>query len=113
MSTDRAKQLRENLTDVERLLWFSLRDRQLDDYKFRRQSPIGEYVVDFVCAECKLVVEIDGGQHAVQKTRDNRRSAWLEGQGYRVIRFWNNDVIENLDGVLEVILAALNQTPSP
>ena len=113
MSTDRAKQLRENQTDVERLLWFSLRDRQLDDYKFRRQSPIGEYVVDFVCAECKLVVEIDGGQHAVQKTRDNRRSAWLEGPGYRVIRFWNNDVIENLDGVLEVILAALNQTPSP
>ena len=86
MSIDRAKQLRETQTDVERLLWFRLRARQLDGYKFRRQSPIGAYVVDFVCAECKLVVEIDGAQHTVQQTRDNKRSAWLEGQGYRVIR---------------------------
>src|SRR5581483_1370190 len=98
MSTSRARQLRKSMTDAERRLWSKLRGQQLAGLKFRRQAPIGPYIVDFVCLERKLVVEVDGGQHARDGT-DDRRTAWLEREGYRVIRFWNNDILRNTEGV--------------
>jgi len=107
MTTARARQLRGNSTDAERRLWSKLRRKQLDGFRFRRQSPIGSYYVDFICLEKRLAVEIDGGQHAIQQDADAKRTRWLEGEGYRVIRFWNNDVLGNLDGVLESIRRAL------
>ncbi|MDH3234659.1 MAG: endonuclease domain-containing protein [Alphaproteobacteria bacterium] len=109
--TRQAKRLRRNLTNVERALWRRLRDRGIGA-KFRRQHPIGRYVVDFVCIEAGLVVEIDGGQHAEQRDRDALRTRYVEAEGYRVIRFWNNDVTENIDGVLSTIASALAK-PSP
>jgi very-short-patch-repair endonuclease len=101
------------MTDAERRLWSRLRMQALEGHRFRRQSPIGRFIVDFVCPECALIVELDGGQHADQQTYDSARTAWLESQGYRVLRFWNSDVLENPEGVLEVILAALRATPPP
>jgi adenine-specific DNA-methyltransferase len=101
--------MRHEPTDVERKLWFALRDRRLAGKKFRRQVPIGSYIADFLCLEQKLIVELDGGQHDEQATHDERRTAFLSGEGYRVIRFWNNDVIENFDGVLMTIAEALDQ----
>jgi very-short-patch-repair endonuclease len=89
------------MTDAERLLWQRLRNRGLEGSKFRRQWTLGPFVVDFFCWEAGLVVEVDGGQHSPE--RDAGRTSWLEAQGYRVRRFWNNDVIENLDGVLEAL----------
>jgi len=97
------------MTEAERLLWRALRDRQLAGFKFRRQHPVRPYVVDFVCIERKLVVEIDGGQHAQQAARDMVRTTAIQAKGYRVIRFWNNEVLENLEGVLQSIFAALNE----
>jgi len=97
------------MTEAERLLWRALRDRQLAGFKFRRQHPVRPYVVDFVCIERKLVVEIDGGQHAQQVAKDAVRTTVIQAKGYRVIRFWNNEVLENLEGVLQSILAALNE----
>jgi len=102
-----ARRLRRRLTDAERALWRNLRDRQLDGHKFRRQHPLGRFVVDFVCLEEKLVVELDGGQHALQKNADAARTAWLNREGYRVLRFWNNEVLRNTDGVLAEILRIL------
>jgi adenine-specific DNA-methyltransferase len=93
------------MTDVERTLWFAVRDRRLGGFKFRRQATIGTYVVDFLCVEAWLVVELDGGQH--NQERDARRTRFIEERGYRVIRFWNNEVIETLEGVLETIHGAL------
>ena len=91
--TGLARTLRCGQTEAERLLWAKLRNSQLNGVKFRRQQPVGEYIVDFVSFDEKLVVEIDGGQHAVEaKDRDEQRTAWLEGEGFRVIRFWNNDL---------------------
>jgi ATP-dependent helicase HrpA/adenine-specific DNA-methyltransferase len=107
MKTGLAKALRRQLTDAERALWSRLRNRQLDDHKFRRQVPIGPYVVDFVCFEQKLIIEIDGGQHAENIEQDLSRTEWLEQEGYRVIRFWNNEVLGNTDGVLQAIEKAL------
>jgi very-short-patch-repair endonuclease len=107
MVSERAKLLRRNQTDAEARLWFHLRRRQLDGFGFRRQHPIGPYIVDFACLAEKLIVELDGGQHAEQVTADEQRTKWLEGRGYRVIRFWNNDVLQNTDGVLQNILATL------
>lgn len=104
--TNRAQQLRNNATDAERRLWQGLSQRQLKDAKFSRQIPVGPFICDFVCRERKLIIEVDGGQHAESK-RDAARTAFLEAQGYRVIRFWNNDVLGNIDGVLQVIAAAL------
>jgi very-short-patch-repair endonuclease len=106
--------LRNNPTDAERLLWSHLRFWQLDGYKFRRQQPLGSYIVDFVCLEKRLAVEVDGGQHsqAVDAERDN----WLRDQGFVLLRFWNNEVLKNIDGVREVILRNLLNTylnPSP
>ncbi len=89
------------MTDAERKLWSALRDRQIDGLKFRRQHPIGPYVLDFLCEERRLAVELDGGQHTAEK--DAARTAWLADHGVRVIRFWNNDVLTNLPGVVEMI----------
>lgn len=85
------------------------RRRQLGGCYFRRQAPIGDYIVDFACFERNLVVEVDGGQHTVRVAQDTKRSEWLESQGYRVLRFWNNDVLQNVDGVVDTILAALRE----
>lgn len=103
------KSLRKSQTDAERLLWFKLRNRQLEGFKFRRQECIGSYIVDFVCFEKKLIVEIDGGQHNEDNTRnkDQARTNWLKSEGYHVLRFWNNEVIGNLNGVLEKIRETL------
>ncbi len=107
-----ARQLRINMTDAERRLWSALRGRRLEGYKFRRQHPLGVYILDFACVEHRLVIEADGGQHA-DTQYDDRRSAWLESQGWRVIRFWNNDILANTAGVVEVILKALQGESAP
>ena len=101
--TNKARSLRKNQTDVEQLVWKHLRNRQLYNYKFRRQFPIEPYVADFACLELKLIIELDGGQHACQINYDEQRSLFLEQRGFKVLRFWNNDVIENTVGVLDVI----------
>ncbi len=95
------------MTDVERLLWSRLRMKQLGGCKFRRQSPIGLYIVDFVCYQKKLIIELDGGQHAENEDYDKKRTDWLEGQGFTVVRFWNTDVLNNIDGVLESVMRHL------
>ena len=105
-----ARTLRRDSTDVERRLWCALRESGLP-WKFRRQHPIGRHIADFACPARKLVIELDGGQHAQQHAADAARSAVIEAHGYRVIRFWNNDVSENLDGVLQRIRAALESPP--
>ena len=99
----RARQLRRNLTDAERKLWFALRHGQIDGLKFRRQHGIDIYVVDFSCPAALLVIELDGGQHAGRTGQDAARTRALEKHGYTVIRFWNNEVMQNLEGVLEEI----------
>jgi len=104
-----ARRLRKTMTDAERTLWGHLRRKQLGT-RFRRQEPIGSYVVDFVSFETKLVIELDGGQHAGQR-EDMTRDRWLTERGYRVLRFWDNEVLKNIEGVLEVISQAV--TPSP
>ena len=106
-----AKVLRKNFTDTERLLWKYLRSKQMEGYKFRRQEPIGCYIVDFACQEKRLVIEVDGGQHSMDAKKDNERDKWLEGEGYKVLRFWNNEVLANTKGVLEVIKDCLNHPP--
>lgn len=111
-----ANTLRKSQTDTEKRLWHSLRNRQLARFKFRRQQPIATYIVDFVCLEHKLVVELDGGQHAGQQSYDVERTRILNKQGFKVLRFWNNEVFENMEGVLSVILRELpgdNSTPHP
>ena len=97
------KALRKRPTDAERLLWKQLRLKQLEGLKFRRQQPIDNYIVDFVCFERRIVVEVDGGQHAIQKEDDILRDTYLTQQGFQVLRFWNNEVLQNINGVLEVI----------
>ena len=103
-----AKKLRKNMTDAERLLWQHLRNRELGGYKFRRQRPVGPYIVDFVCLEKKLVIEVDGSQHAGQMELDTKRSDYLKEKGYRVTRFWNNEVLKKTESVLTVILSSLD-----
>jgi len=114
----RARSLRRESTDAERRLWRVLQNRGLGGVKFRRQLPIGRYIADFASVEAKLIVELDGGQHHDQADYDARRSGDLEIAGWRVVRFWNTDVMENLDGVADAILAELalargESTPSP
>ena len=104
--TQRARHLRLASTKAELLLWNRIRSRSLSGRKFVRQEPIGPYIVDFVCREHRLVIEVDGGQHANHQ-RDAVRDKWLRDRGYHVLRFWNNDVIGNIEGVLETIAAAL------
>ena len=107
MGSRHARALRANQTEAETRLWGLLRDRRLAGVKFRRQVPIGPYIADFVCLAAKLIVEVDGGQHGEDAAADAARTVWLEGQGFRVLRFWNNDALANSDGVLEEILAAV------
>ena len=107
-----ARALRKNSTEAERCLWSRLRGRRLDGVKFRRQQVLGPYVVDFLCLEPKVVIEVDGGQHAEQVPNDLRRTEYLKVLGYRVIRFWNHDVLGDPDAVLESIRAALVEVPS-
>jgi len=109
----RAKELRQAGTSAERLLWERLRGRQLDGLKFRRQHPIGRCIVDFYCAEAALVVELDGGIHTVQREWDIERTAVLESQGCRVIRFVNQTVVGDIEGVLAEIARAARGEPSP
>jgi crossover junction endodeoxyribonuclease RuvC len=112
----KARSLRsERATEVEKLLWRHLRAGQLGGAKFRRQHPFGAFILDFVSLEARLVVELDGGQHAdeTQAAYDGRRTKYLEDEGFVVLRFWNNDVTENVMGVLETILTTLTSRPSP
>ena len=99
--TDFARDLRQTMTEAERRMWFALRDRRLCGLKFRRQVPLGRYIADFYCAEAKLILELDGGQHSPD--RDAARDHWLHAQGFRLIRLWNTDVLGNLPGVLQLI----------
>jgi very-short-patch-repair endonuclease len=107
-----AKKLRKSSTDAERYLWKHLRMKQLEGLKFRRQEPIGKYIVDFVCFEKAVVIEVDGGQHSEE--RDSDRDAWLGSHGFKVVRFWNHDVLTNVEGVLVMILRNyFPKSPSP
>lgn len=101
------------MTEVERRLWYALRARRIDGFKFRRQRPIGPYIVDFVCLERGLVVELDGGQHAERVEYDGRRDSYLNRAGYAVLRFWNHEVSENIDGVMQAIDMALRTGSEP
>ena len=102
-STEKARELRRKSTDAERFLWRHLRAKQLEGLKFRRQQPIGDYIADFVSFDKQVIVEVDGSQHAVRRAKDDQRTKWLEERGFKVLRFWNNDVIKNIEGVLETI----------
>ena len=115
MSLTTARSLRKSPTQSERTLWRSLRLRQFQGYKFRRQHPLGHYVVDFICLEKKLIVEVDGGQH-LENLKDLKRTAWLESRGFRVLRFWNDEALKEREVVAGTILRALLEdykTPHP
>jgi len=112
IKTGRSRLLRQNSTDAELRLWRRLRSRSLNGHKFVRQEPIGPFIVDFVCRERRLVIEVDGGQHA-DNARDVQRDKWLVDHRYRILRFWNNDVVGNINGVLETIAAALDAETPP
>ena len=109
----KAQLLRKNQTVTEKQLWRYLRNKQLAGFKFRRQHEVGVYIVDFVCPEKRLIVELDGGQHLEQFDYDLKRTGFLERKGYQVIRFWNNEVINELEMVLEEIIRKLESLPSP
>jgi very-short-patch-repair endonuclease len=111
--TSRSRELRATATDAERCLWIRLSARQVAGTRFNRQFPIGPFICDFVSRTAKLVIEVDGGQHAGQTDEDAGRTAYLMSQGYRVIRFWNNDVLQNTDGVVRAIEQELFDSPSP
>jgi very-short-patch-repair endonuclease len=104
----RTRALRARMTDAERKLWFALRDRRFAGFKFRRQVPIDRFIADFICFEARLVIEVDGGQHA-GPLQDRSRDRWFAANGFRVVRFWNNEVLSNLEGVLTVLSAALER----
>ncbi len=104
--------LGHKMTDAERRLWYHLRVHRFAGHKFKRQVPVGSYIVNFACLNRKLIVELDGGQHAGKAT-DKRRDVWLKMRGFEMLRFWNNDVLKNTDGVLELIVVTLNKRPSP
>jgi len=112
MGLAQAKTLRKQMTDAERRLWYLLRVHRFASYKFKRQAPIGPYIADFVCFDRRLILEVDGEQHA-DNDADARRDEWFSREGFEVLRFWNNDVLRNTNGVLEVILSALQASPSP
>jgi len=111
---DHSRALRRSPTDAEKALWLELRGRRLMGFRFRRQQPIGPFIVDFYCASARLVVEVDGGGHALERKedRDRERDRALESEGIRVLRFWNTEVLRNMEGVLEAIVKAIGR-PSP
>ncbi len=111
MASDFARQLYRDLTDAERCLWKHLRAHRFANEKFRRQEPIGPYLVDFVSHRSRLIIELDGGQHTVQVEHDRERTSWLNSRGYRVVRFWNHQMLTETESVLEAIALAL--APSP
>ena len=111
--TLRARDLRNGSTTAERKLWGALSNRKIEGVRFNRQIPVGPFICDFVARSTKLVIELDGGQHGEALEYDDRRTAFLKGRGYHVIRFWNDDVFLNLDGVITTILSALKDRPSP
>ena len=115
MKSGFAKRLRKEQTDAERKLWSKLRNRRLSGYKFKRQVPKGPYVVDFYCADARLVVELDGGQHTEESAvrHDAERTRYLQQSGFRVLRFWNIEIFENLDGVVQTIWSKLQEPPLP
>ena len=108
----RARSLRSTMTEAEKRIWFRLRAHRLNGASFRRQFPVGFHIVDFICLEARLIVEIDGGQRAAS-TRDKIRDAWLRSQDFAVLRFWNNDVLANTEGVIEKIHEALTASSPP
>ena len=109
--TSNARSLRSDMPLAEKKLWQALRGKQLGDYRFRRQHPIGPYIADFACIDELLVIELDGGQHQDQVAYDARRTAYVESLGWQVLRFWNNDVLNNLDGVLAKVIEVLTSAP--
>ena len=117
MTRQLARALRKRMTDAERLLWRHLRNRELGGLKFKRQYPVGPFIVDFICVEKNVVIEVDGGQHADNEELDLQRSAYLNKMGYRVLRFWNNEVLQETEAVLTAIFAILangkQNSPSP
>ncbi|WP_293328517.1 endonuclease domain-containing protein [Parvibaculum sp.] len=115
-NTARARYLRRNMTKAEQVLWRHLRMKQMAGWRFRRQSPVGPYVADFLCLDPPLIIELDGGQHDRRKPHDEKRTAFLNAKGFRVLRFWNNEVLTNIGGVLTVIREegfALLESPPP
>ncbi len=106
----RSRKLRRNATEVEQQLWKHLRNRQIAGVKFRRQVPVDKYIVDFLCEDAKVIIELDGGQHQQQAVYDEQRRAVLEAYGYIVLRYWNNEVLENVEGVLQEIEDATNNS---
>ena len=113
VTTTRARSLRRDMSDAESLLWHRLRYKQLNGHRFRRQHPVGKFIVDFACIESKLVIELDGGQHQEQTDYDNQRTVVLQVHGWRVLRFWNNDVLSNIEGILSEIADELEFPPPP
>ena len=111
--TPHARSLRRNLTDAERALWRRLRNAQIHGIRFRRQAVIGRYIADFVCFAPRIVIELDGGQHSEQAVYDEARTRWLSDEGFVVLRFWNNEVLSNLDGVVAAIATALSAAERP
>jgi len=103
----RSRDLRKNLTDAEQKLWQKLRKKQINGNKFRRQFVLGNYIVDFICLDKRLIIEIDGGQHMENANYDLKRDEWLKSQNFKVLRFWNNQVLNEIDSVLEVIVKNL------
>jgi very-short-patch-repair endonuclease len=110
MSIEIARRLRKSMTDAERVLWRWLRSRRIDGWTFRRQEPIDAYIVDFVCFKARLVIEVDGGQHS-ESQADGKRDAYLRSGGFRVLRFWSNEVLSNPEGVQRAIVDALEAGP--
>ena len=108
-----ARRMRHEPTDAERKFWFAVRGRKFGGYKFKRQYPIGCYIVDFVCLEHRLIVELDGGQHARQEGYDEERTAFLQARGFRVMRFWNDEFLKHPDETMEGVLLALETGTNP
>ena len=110
LTVKRSRQLRKNSTDAERLIWRHLRNKRMMGVKFRREQPLGRYIVDFISFSNRLVIEIDGGQHARQKEKDRIRDRFIRKAGFRILRFWNNEVLLNTEAVLEIIRRALSES---
>ena len=113
VNISKARELRKNPTNAEQALWKHLRMRQIGGYKFRRQQPIGPCIVDFISFERRVIIEVDGGQHSQQTEYDTERTTWLNAQGYRVLRFWNNQMLEEVEAVKAIILKVLEVRGDP